>query len=305
MTSRNSPPSGRITDERLRTALEGVEAITGIDVTGAQLIKFTNNAVYTLPHAHVVVRIAASATMTAQVEKIIKVARWLDDGGVPAVRLLDLDQPLVIDGLNITLWDKIPGGGPPPTGADLAAILQQWHALNPPEGGLPTWDPVAEIRSRLTEPDGVDADDVAYLRAECDRVEEQLAGLSYELPTGPIHGDAFMGNVIDGATGAVICDFDSSCDGPREWDLVPLAVGKLRFDYPGDDYSDMAREYDFDVISWPGFPVLRRLRELKLVASLVPVLGSRAVLRPQWQARMNTYRSGDQTTRWSTYVRAA
>jgi hypothetical protein len=160
-------------------------------------------------------------------------------------------------------------------------------------------------RSRLTEPDGVDSDDLAYLRDECDRVEEQLAGLPYELPTGPIHGDAFMGNLIDGATGPVICDFDSSCDGPREWDLVPLAVGKLRFDYPGDDYGALARGYGFDVIGWPGFPVLRRLRELKLVTGLVPVLGSRGVLRPQWQKRMDTYRSGDQTTRWSTYVRAA
>jgi hypothetical protein len=41
------------------------------------------------------------------------------------------------------------------------------------------------------------------------------------------------------------------------------------------------------------------------VTSLVPVLGSRAVLRPQWQKRLNTYRDGDVTTRWSTYIRAA
>jgi len=40
-----------------------------------------------------------------------------------------------------------------------------------------------------------------------------------------IHGDAFMGNLIGGATGPAIYDFDSSRDGPREWDLVPLAVG--------------------------------------------------------------------------------
>lgn len=60
-----------------------------------------------------------------------------------------------------------------------------------------------------------------------------------------------------------------------------------------------------DVIGWPGFPILRRLRELKLVTSLVPAPGSRAVLRPQWQRRLDTYRNGDQEARWSTYVRAA
>jgi hypothetical protein len=305
MTSRTSPSGGRITAERLRTILNGVQAMTGIDVTGARLIKFTNNAVFSLPAAHVVVRIAASTTMTARVEKVIRVARWLEQGDVPAVRLLDIHQPLVIDDLYLTLWDEVPDGGLAPTGANLAAILQQWHRLDPPDGGFPAWAPMAEVRDRLTEPDGVDPDDLAYLRDECDLVEEQLAGLPYELPAGPIHGDAFMGNLIDGAMGPVICDFDSSSEGPREWDLVPLAVGKLRFDYPGDDYGALARRYGFDVIEWAGFSVLRRLRELKLVTSLVPVLASRAVLRPQWQKRMNSYRSGDETMRWSTYIRAA
>ncbi|WP_203756760.1 phosphotransferase, partial [Actinoplanes cyaneus] len=170
---------------------------------------------------------------------------------------------------------------------------------------LPRWEPMGEIRSRLDEPDGVDIRDLAYMQAECDRLEEALANLTYELPPGPIHGDAFMGNLISGIDGPAICDFDSSCDGPREWDLVPVAVGKLRFDYAGDDYGALVGHYGFDVIAWPGFPVLRRLRELKLVTSIVPVLASRPVLQPQWRRRLETYRSRDETARWSTYVRAS
>lgn len=304
MTNQTPPPSRRITNERLHLVLASVQAATGIDVTGAQLMKFTNNAVFALPGTGVVVRIAASTTMADRVDKVIRIAHWLEAGKVPAVRLLDLDQPLDIDGLKVTLWQEVPGGGRTPTGADLGKILQRWHTLAPPTGGLPHWAPMAEIRSRLTEPDGVDEADLAYLRDECDRLEEQLSGLSYALAPGPIHGDAFMGNLIDGQAEPVICDFDSSCDGPREWDLVPLAVGKLRFDYPRDDYSALINVYGFDVIGWKGFPVLRRLRELKLVTSLIPVLGSRAVLRPQWQRRLDTYRDGDETAIWSTYVRS-
>ncbi|MEV6487564.1 aminoglycoside phosphotransferase family protein [Actinoplanes sp. NPDC051633] len=305
MTERTPLPGGRITRERLRTVLAGVQSAIGIDVSDAELIKFTNNAVFRLPAAGVVIRVAASSTMADRVDKVINVARWLERGDVPAVRLLDIDQPLVADGLKVTLWHEIAGGGRKPTGADLAGILREWHRLSPPTAGLPAWAPLAEIRSRLTEPDGVTAADVAYLRGECDRIEHQLPGLPYELPPGPIHGDAFMGNVIDGFTGPAICDFDSSCTGPREWDLVPLAVGKLRFDYPGDDHGLLAGRYGFDVIGWEGFPILRRLRELKLVTSLVPVLGSREVLRPQWQRRLDTYRDGNEDARWSTYVRAA
>ncbi|XVV10859.1 phosphotransferase family protein [Actinoplanes sp. CA-131856] len=305
MTTEVRRPGRRITEQRLRAVLAGTQALTGIDTADAKLIKFTNNAVYALPHAGVVARIAGSATMAARIPKIITVGRWLERGGVPAVRLLDLDQPLVVDGLKVTLWAEVPDGGPPSTGANMATILRAWHRLEPPEEGLPLWVPMEEIRSRLAEPDGVNDADLAYLRHECDRLEEQLASLSYELPLGPIHGDAFMGNLIDGPTGSVICDFDSACIGQPEWDLTPIAVGKLRFDYPGDDYGSLTHRYGFDVIRWKGFSVLRRLRELKLVTSLVPVLGSRPVLRPQWQKRLATYRDGDLQTRWSTYIRAA
>jgi aminoglycoside phosphotransferase (APT) family kinase protein len=305
MTGRTSPQGGRISDERLQAVLVRVQALTGIDVSDAQLIKFTNNAVFTLPAASVVVRIAASTTMADRVDKVIRVARWLEDGGVPGVRLLSGEQPLTIDGLKVTLWHEVPASDRQFTGADLGVILQQWHGLAPPVTRLPPWAPMGEIRSRLDEPDGVDIRDLAFMRAECDRLEEALATLVYELPPGPIHGDAFMGNLIAGVDGPVICDFDSSCDGPREWDLVPVAVGKLRFDYPRDDYGALVGQYGFDVISWPGFPVLRRLRELKLVTSLVPVLASRPILQPQWRRRLETYRTGDDASRWSTYVRAS
>jgi hypothetical protein len=301
MTRDQLPPAGRITSERLHLALTSLQAATGIDVSGAELIKFTNNAVFRLPAAHAVARIAGSATMTSRIGKVIRVARWLEHHHISAVRLLPVEQPVEVQGLQATVWAEVPGDGPAVTGTDLAELLLHFHRLPAPDGGLPAWAPLAEIQGRLSEPDGVDADIVAYLHDECARLEVQLAGLQYALPVGPIHGDAFMGNLIAGTHGAVICDFDSTCIGPREWDLTPVAVGRLRFDYPRDDYGALAARYGFDVFQWPGFVVLRRLRELKLVTSLVPVLGSRPALRPQWEHRLQTYRAGDQETRWSAY----
>ena len=51
-------------------------------------------------------------------------------------------------------------------------------------------------------------------------------------------------------------------------------------DYPTDHHSPLAAEYGFDVLTWSGFPVLRQLRELRLVTSLLPVLNTNPRIHP-------------------------
>ena len=102
-------------------------------------------------------------------------------------------------------------------------------------------------------------------------------------------------------SGAVLCDFDGVGVGPREWDLVPVAVGALRFGYASDLQQRFARAYGVDVTAWPGFGVLRRLRELQLVGSVVPVLAANPALRPQWRLRLESLRRRDVGARWSPY----
>jgi hypothetical protein len=80
-----------------------------------------------------------------------------------------------------------------------------------------------------------------------------------------------------------------------------VAVGKLRFNYPDDDHSLIVARYGFDVTTWEGFPVLRRIRELKLVTSVVPVLRSNPDIREQWQHRLTTFKHGDGDAKWTTY----
>jgi hypothetical protein len=53
-------PQGRLTRDKLDAVLAGVGRQVGVDVRGAQLIKFTNNAVFRLAAAPVVVRVGGS-----------------------------------------------------------------------------------------------------------------------------------------------------------------------------------------------------------------------------------------------------
>ncbi|RCG33210.1 aminoglycoside phosphotransferase [Sphaerisporangium album] len=295
-------PSEGLTRENLRSLLKAVCGGVGLDPTGAELIKFTNNAVFRLREDPVVVRVAGSTAARERVDTVVRVARWLESHSFPAVRLLpDIAQPIRLNGQVVTLWAQVPDVGPRPDGAHLAALLRRLHRLPRPPGGLPAWSPMEEVRQRLAEPEDLGAADHAFLVAECDEIEEALAGLRFVLPPGAIHGDAFLGNLIAGRRGPVLCDFDGTTIGPREWDLTPVAVGRLRLDYPGDDHALLAKHYGMDVMEWDGFPVLRRLRELKLVTSVLPILRSNPAVRAQWEHRMRTYKARDLTARWQPY----
>lgn len=294
--------SQALTRDRLETVLAQICAKADLDPTGAQLIKFTNSAVFRLDRAPVVVRIAGSQTVRDRVPKVIAVARWLAEHNMPAVRLYpEVHQPVRAGGDVATLWQLVANAGPAPTGADLGRILREYHSLPPPAFPLPQWQPLAPIRQRLAEADTLDRSDHNFLLAKSDEVENALAGLRYELPSGPIHGDGFVGNLIAGPDSPVICDFDSAAYGPREWDLTPVAVGRLRFAYPGNAHDGLVEAYGVDVMKWPGFPVLRQLRELQLVTSVVPVLAGNPNLAEQWRHRLTTFRSGDQGAKWIPY----
>ena len=172
---------------------------------------------------------------------------------------------------------------------------------------LPPWDLLAFVRRRIREAAGVTPRDLAFLSGELAAVEDLVAGLvdvDPLVPPGVVHGDAFMGNVIASPSGPVLCDFDGLCVGPREWDLVPVAVGARRFGYAPGLHEDFARAYGVDVTTWPGFPALRRLRELQLVTSVLPVLDANPALRSQWRLRLESLRRRDDAVRWTPYPAA-
>jgi thiamine kinase-like enzyme len=286
-----------------QTVLADICKRVGLDPSGARLIKFTNNAVFSLTTAPVVVRIPGSSPVGDRVEKIVAVARWLADNDMPSVRLIDeITQPVICGGHKVTLWHLVPSAECAPNGRDLGRILRRFHSLPSPPFELPAWRPVAGIRQRIESEDLLSLDDHTFLERKCDELEAALEKVTYLLPPGPIHGDSFMGNLIPAADGPVICDFDSTAFGPREWDLTPVAVGKLRFSYATDVHTELAEAYATDILSWQGFGTMRQLRELQLVTSVLPVLRSNPALIDQWRHRFRTFREGDLDATWTTYT---
>lgn len=303
-----SPPTtpasanGSLTLAALPAVLDALCAQAGLDPAGAQLIKFTNNAALRLASTPVVVRIAGSRAVRASATKVVAAATWLADHDMPTVRLLPgIPQPVHAAGHVATFWEEVPATGPAPTGNDLGQILRRFHALPAPGFDLPRWDPFPRIGTRIGDARGIDQADREWLLERCAEIETAVSALDYALEPGPIHGDPFLGNLIAGPRGPVLCDFDGVCHGPREWDLIPAAVGRLRMNYPVDHHSPLAAAYGVDVTTWPGFGVLRQVRELILVTSVLPQLDSNPGIRAQWEPRYASFRAGDTRTRWDTY----
>jgi aminoglycoside phosphotransferase (APT) family kinase protein len=282
--------------------LDDICATVGLDPSGAELLKFTNNAVFRLRRHDLVVRIAGSATTAQRAPKVVRVARWLADHNVPAVRLLDtIEQPVTADAAVATVWHAAANDGPAPTGADLGRLLRRLHDIGDPPSQLPTWNPLSGIRGRLSEADCLTPDEHVYLSGACNRLEADLTAVRYLLPSGLVHGDATVANLIPSPQGPLLCDFDSTSLGPREWDLVPVATGHLRFGNGSNNQQRLATSYGVDITAWEGFPTLRRLRELQLVTSVLPVLDKNPRLHQQWRHRLKTFRSQDPEATWQLY----
>jgi hypothetical protein len=78
-------------------------------------------------------------------------------------------------------------------------------------------------------------------------------------------------------------------------------VGVRRFGGSRRAAAAFAGEYGFDVTSWPGFAVLREVRELKLATSVLPILRSNPTVGPELRRRLHSVRTGDTTAGWSRY----
>ena len=78
----------------------------GLDATNADPIRIAENAIWRLPGG-MVVRIARPGQSAAATREV-QVARWLAAQGVPAVRALDLRQPVAASGHPVTFWQELP-----------------------------------------------------------------------------------------------------------------------------------------------------------------------------------------------------
>ena len=250
-------------------------------------------------------RIARTVDYLPDIETEVAAARWLESVAFPAVRLAGpADQPVVADGRVVTFWELVSERTEYGTVAELAVLLRWLHGLVPPSSlVLPELRPFARVDARISGAE-LAVEDRAFLRARLAELRESYARLEFVLPAGPVHGDANIGNIIrrqsDGV--AILIDLDGFAAGPREWDLVLTAMYFERFGWhTAQEYREFVAGYGFDVMSWPGYPVLRDVRELLMVAWLAQNTRETPEIAAEVARRIEDLRSGDGRRDWAPF----
>ncbi|MGI5238840.1 aminoglycoside phosphotransferase family protein [Dactylosporangium sp. CA-139066] len=293
---------GRFTETAMRQALANICDQLRVDDTDAELLRLTNNAVFALPAAGLVVRITRTHRLHARVHKVATLGVWFAEVDAPTIRLAaGVEQPVADGELLATVWRYVAPQEPRPDAGDLGVTLRAFHRLGLPPLQLPAWDPIGDARSRLDDAEGLTKSDRDYLLAWCERLEPRLQEFAASVKPGLVHGDAHEGNLLRDASGRVLlCDFDATCTGPWQVDLVPPPANEIRFG-PTGGHRKLAAAYGYDITQDPAWPLLQEARELKMIAAAVPLLASAPGVAEEFQLRLRSVRTGDTSLRWTAF----
>jgi Ser/Thr protein kinase RdoA (MazF antagonist) len=277
-------------------------AEAGITSSGAELIRIGENALFHVPQAAVVVRIARSGYWRDAMKEV-NVARWLGERKFPAAELYNADQPITVNGHPVTFWKFIEGRiGEKRDIWTLGKVLQRLHRTPPPDNfDLPQENVLGRVQPRI-EVAPIPKNDRDFLLERLSELNTRLPSLDYPLKPGPMHGDAHNENLMFHDEQPILIDFERFAWGQPEWDLAVTATEYLTAGWwSADEYQKFADAYGYDVTSWhDGFDVLRAANELAMTTWIMQNVDESAEIAQEFQVRMRTLR-GEPSPDWRAF----
>lgn len=265
-------PAGRspttFSPEQTRHTLARAAEIAGVDDSDAVLLRHHSNAVYHLPVAGLVAKVAPPDEAPDRPARTVTLARWLSGQTVPVIEAANLPQPVGVAGNLVTFWVYLHQPADRSlVAADIAEPLKRLHSTDRPTSiALPLLDAPRAIRSSIAKSAILTERDRLFLLDQLGDAIARVAEASYG-PTVVVHGDAQHRNTLLRGEDAVLADLESMALAPPEWDLVTIEVHCRRFRRPANEYTDFAAAYGTDVRQAGGYAALRDLRELRMITT--------------------------------------
>jgi aminoglycoside phosphotransferase (APT) family kinase protein len=268
----------------------------------ASLMRLGENALFHLPRAQAVVRIARSMDYWADAVKEVNVSHWLAGYDFPAVEVCETGQPIEIEGHPVTFWKYIDGRpGDTSDVATLGHTLRQLHAMpEPTDFKLPPKDALGRIRPRIAN-SPIPESDRKFLLNRLDNLAADLPRLEYKLDPSPTHGDAHVKNLMIRSGAPILIDFERFAYGQPEWDLAVTATEYSTAKWWSDEqYRNFVDAYGYDVTAWDGFATLRAVNELSMTTWLMQNVAESPEIADEYQTRMRTLR-GEKSPGWKPF----
>lgn len=291
------------TEAAARHALsEATQATEVVGVENATLIRLGSNAVFRLAN-DVVARVAPRIDLLENARKQVRVAEWLAFVGYSAMRTIDVTQPVEVDGRVVTFWVSINNNEVFASIADVAALIRQLHNLDEPDFELPPLVPFGDVGDPAPVFSGLPAGAAEFLRDQVMWAREEFPQLSFALASGPIHGDANVGNVLQDEEGnAVLIDLDSFAVGPREWDLIQTALFYDRLGWhTEEEYRTFVEVYGYDIMRWSGYETLADMREIAMTSWLSQKAHESEATAREAEKRVRAMMTGASRRDWGAY----
>jgi hypothetical protein len=254
-----------VTDDAI---LHAACARAGLDSSSAAPLHRHATSVWLLRDLDVVVRIDHSGNQ-GRADRAVTVTRWLVSQDFLATEPIDVDQPVDVDSTPVTFWRHYPQDGRPAPGAGaLGALLRQLHVLPKPPVTLDDYEPLTHLGNALQADLPLPDDDRTWLAERRLQLLDAYDLLDSSLGVGFVHGDAYPGNTLWDGRLVRLGDWDEIARGPRELDLVNTHQG-ARFGRSAAERQAFTDAYGWDVTAWPGFPVLRDMRDLHTLGAFL------------------------------------
>jgi hypothetical protein len=218
--------------QRALAAATAVAARHGVRCSDPVVLRDGSNLLARLGATPIVARVS---TMTARLRdgdawfaREVALASHLAAAGAPVVPPSTeiAPGPHHHDGLVMTFWTYVDEGDRELDGAQAGRALRACHdALTSFDGDLPRWgvlDEADDALEKLAATGALAAPEAALLRDEGARLRPRIEALAPELQA--VHGDAHLGNVINGPDGPLWNDWEDSFLGPRGWDLACMQL---------------------------------------------------------------------------------
>lgn len=291
------------TTEKSKRVLDLACKEFGYNYDNVSLIRFGTNAIYLLNPLNIVIRISRPDTDKNKIHYELKIAQWLSEKGFPVLLPLGSSGIITIDSSHVSVWPYFKSS-PLEDHFLFGKILKELHSIEHKPDFIKEFDPLSDIDLMLNNISQTEfpSEDLLVLRNWSSWLKEKTPEYQSDLGVGLIHGDAHIGNcVINSEHNIKMLDFDFSCSGPREWDLLPEALRHRRFNSPISDYRDFIRGYGYDVSRWEHFATLALTRELLMTCWRIEVESNSSKVHNESQVRMQYWRREPEPDIWSSF----